>query len=120
MDLNESFFHERCFCAFWFLVGWTFRLFRLGDVCHVKRVIAIIVLELPDLGMPHDIDDLELTDEIIEEELDGLNPKEIFQFLNVCGLVDNFHEVLGPFFVVDAIDAGLGEANGKLFEDVIA
>ena len=92
----------------------------MGDAGHVKWVIAIIVLELPDLGMSHDIDNLELPYQIIEEELDGLHSKEIFQFFNICGLVDNFHEVLGPFFVVDAIDAGLGEPNGELFEDVIA
>lgn len=78
MDLNESFFNERCFCAFWFLVGWTFWFFRLGNACHVQWVIAIVVLELPDLGMSHDIDNLELSYEIIDEEFDGLHSKEIF------------------------------------------
>lgn len=70
--------------------------------------------------MTHDIDDLQLFDQVIDEELDCLNPKVFLQHLDVVVLIDQFHEVLGPFLVVDAVDAGLRKALRELLEDVIA
>lgn len=70
--------------------------------------------------MPHHVDNLKLADESVHEDLDGLDSEELLQFLNVGGLVHDLHQVLGPFLVVDAVDAGLGETLCELFHDVIA
>lgn len=59
--------------------------------------------------MPHDIDDFQLLDQIIDEELDCFNPEVLLQYLDVVVLINQFHEVLGPFLVVNAVDAGLRE-----------
>lgn len=59
--------------------------------------------------MPHDIDNFQLFDQIIDKELDCLNPKVLLQHLDVSILIDQLHEVLGPFLVVDAVDACLRE-----------
>jgi len=40
---------------------------------HVVRVVAVIVLDFPDLGMPHYFDYWELSNQVINEELNSLN-----------------------------------------------
>lgn len=60
--------------------------------------------------MAHDIDDLQLFDQVINKELDGFNTEVLLQHLDVAVLIHQFHEVLGPFLVVDAVDAGLRES----------
>lgn len=60
--------------------------------------------------MTHDIDNFELTNKIVDEKFNGLNTKMILKFQDVSGLVHDFHDIFGSFFVVDSVDAGLGEA----------
>lgn len=78
------------------------------------------VLQLPDLAVTHDIDDFELAYEIVYEELDSFHAELILELFHIRGLVNDFHDILRPFFVVDPVDAGLGESFGELLHDMIA
>ena len=78
------------------------------------------VLHFPDLAVAHDIDDLQLADQVVDEELDRLNAEVVFELLDIGSLIHDFHEVLGAFLVVDPVDAGFGESLGELLHDVVA
>jgi hypothetical protein len=68
----------------------------------------------------HDIDNLKLPDEVVNEQLNGLNSELIFKLLDVGCFVHDFHDVLSFFLIVDSVNAGLGEPLGELLQNMIA
>lgn len=78
------------------------------------------VLHFPDPAVAHDIDDLELSHQVVDEELDSLNAEVVLELLDIGSLIDHLHDVLGAFLVVDPVDAGLGESLGELLHYVVA
>lgn len=120
MNSVESFLDEGSPRSVGLLVGGILLVLGNGDLVHVLEVDGVIGLDLPDLAVAHDIDDFELLGEVVDEELDGFHSEVVLQLLHVLRLVHHLHDVLGAFLVVDAEDAGLGEADRQLLHDVVA
>jgi len=86
---------------------------------HEFGVIVVILLHFPDFGVPHNVDDLELANQVVNPEFDGFNAQEVLQFLDIGSLIDHLHDVLGSLLVIDSEDAVLGESDGKLLHYVV-
>jgi hypothetical protein len=112
---RRSLFYERSPGSLWLLVGGILQLLLGSEASDDVLIDLCAVFEFPDLAVSHKVDDFKLSYEVIDEELDDFNSEIVLQFFHVVGFIDEFHDILGSLLIVDAIDAGFGEADAELF-----
>ena len=105
---------------FWFPVGGSRDLLLGSESIYQIFIDRSAVFHLPDLAVTHDIDDFQLSHQIVDKQLDGFHAEVVLQFLDICGLVHDFHYVLGALLVVDPVNAAFREPLRQLLHYVVA
>ena len=117
--IDWSLIDKRCLNSFPFPIQWILRLYFWTDTSHIVRLVRIVFLQFPNLWVSHDIDNFQLSDQVIDEEFNGLYSKKILYLFNICVLVNKLHQVFDLLFVVDTVDAGLWKTYRQLLQYVV-